>query len=143
MQVKEIMTPAVEVITPDSSVQEAAEKMKQLDVGPLPVCEHGRLVGMITDRDITVRSVAEGYDPWTTQVRDAMTPEVIYCFENQDVAEAARLMEAKQVRRLPVLNRERRLVGVVALADLAVKVADEQVTAETVERVSEPAEPNR
>jgi CBS domain-containing protein len=93
MQLKEIMTPHVEVIHPDASVQEAAQKMKGLDVGPLPVCTGARLEGMLTDRDITVRVVAEGWDPKTTKVQDVMTTEVIYAFEDQDVAEAARLME--------------------------------------------------
>jgi CBS domain-containing protein len=136
------MTRRVEVIRPDSTLQEAAEKMKDLDVGPLPVCEGDRLVGMITDRDITVRGVAEGQDPWTDHVRDVMTKEVIFCFEDQDVAEAARLMKDKQVRRLVVLDRDRRLVGIVSLGDLAVD-ADEEVAGNTLEGVSQPAVPNR
>ena len=143
MNVAEVMTRNVEVIHPDASLQEAAQRMKSLDVGPLPVCDGGRLVGMVTDRDITVRMTAEGRDPQMTPVREAMTPEVIYCFEDQDVAEAARLMKDKQVRRLPVLNRDKRLVGIVALADLAVEIRDEQISSETLERVSEPAQPDR
>src|SRR5205085_6398609 len=111
--------------------------------GPLPVCEGDRLVGMITDRDIAVRAVAEGYDPWTTKVRDIMTPDLIWCFEDDDVATVSRLMEDKQVRRVLVLDRSRRLVGIVALADLAVDVGDEQIVSETLARVSEPAEPGR
>jgi CBS domain-containing protein len=142
MQVRDVMTRRVEVIRPDSTLQEAAEKMKDLDVGPLPVCEGDRLVGMITDRDITVRGVAEGQDPWTDHVCDAMTKEVIFCFEDQDVAEAARLMKDKQVRRLVVLNRDKRLVGIVSLGDLAVD-ADEEVAGNTLEGVSQPALPNR
>jgi CBS domain-containing protein len=143
MQVRELMTRQVEVVSPDSTVQDAAQKMKDLDVGPLPVCEGDRLVGMITDRDITVRSTAEGYDPWTTRVGDAMTPEVNYCYEDDDVAEAARLMKDKEVRRLAVLSRDKRLVGIVSLGDLAVHLGDEQVSGETLKRVSEPAEPRR
>lgn len=143
MRVHDVMTRGVAVIHPDSTLQEAAEKMKDLDVGPLPVCDSDRLVGMVTDRDITVRAVAEGQDPWTDRVRDIMTPEVIYCFDDQDVAEAARTMKHKQVRRLPVLNRDKRLVGIVALGDLAVDVNDEQVSSETLQAVSEPAEPRR
>src|SRR5438067_768984 len=108
MQVREVMTRAVELVRPDSTLQEAARKMKDLDVGPLPVCDGERLVGMLTDRDITVRATAEGSDPKTARVRDAMTPEVLYCFDDEDVAEAARIMKDKQVRRLPVLNRDRR-----------------------------------
>jgi CBS domain-containing protein len=117
--------------------------MKELDVGLLPVCEEDRLVGMVTDRDITIRSTSEGLDPWTTPVRDAMTREVIFCFEDQDVAEAARLMKEMQVRRLAVLNREKRLVGIVSLADLAVDAGDEQMAGQTLERVSEPAQTRR
>jgi CBS domain-containing protein len=143
MEVRKIMTRNVEVIHPDRPIQEAAERMKELDVGPLPVCEGDRLVGMLTDRDITVRAVADGYDPWTTPVRDVMTREVDCCFEDDDVANAARIMEQKQILRLLVLNRDRRLVGIVSLADLAVTAADEQMTSETVQRISEPAEPNR
>src|SRR5438105_12478457 len=98
MQVREIMTRNVEVVSPDATVQDAAQKMRELDAGPLPVCDGDHLVGMITDRDIAVRAVADGYDPWTTRVRDVMTPEVISCFEDDDIAKASRLMEDKQVR---------------------------------------------
>src|SRR5436309_16081443 len=117
--------------------------MKEIDVGPLPVCDGDRLVGMLTDRDITVRAVAAGCDPRTTPASAAMTPEVIFVYEDQDVAEAARLMKDKEVRRLMVLNRDKRLVGMLSLGDLAVDVGDEQVSSETLERVSEPAEPRR
>src|SRR5437763_10508619 len=100
MQVREIMTCGVEVIRPDATLQEAAQKMKSLDVGPLPVCDGDRLVGMLTDRDITVRATAEGLDPKTTRVRDVMTPEVYYVFEDADVQEAARVMQQRQIRRI-------------------------------------------
>lgn len=143
MLVREIMTRRVEVVRPDDTVQEAADKMKALDIGPLPVCEQDRLIGMITDRDITVRSTAEGYDPWTTKVREVMTPEINSCFDDDDVAVAARLMKDNEVRRLVVLDRNKQLVGIVSLADLAVHLRDEQVTSETLERISEPAEPRR
>lgn len=143
MQVQEIMTRGVEVVPPDASVQEAADRMKQLDVGALPVCAHGRLVGMITDRDITVRSTAEGYDPWTSKIRDVMTAEVDSCRATDDVAVAARLMKDKEIRRLLVLDENKQLVGIVSLGDLAVHLNDEQITSETLERVSEPAEPRR
>src|SRR5512132_4115116 len=119
MQLKDIMTPGVEVIAPEASIYEAAEKMSHRDVGPLPVCEGDRLIGMLTDRDITVRAVAAGRDPLTTTVRDVMTPDVVYGFDDQEVDDAARLMEHYQIRRLPVLNRRQQLVGMVALGDLA------------------------
>jgi CBS domain-containing protein len=138
MRVKEVMTPTVEVIDADSTLQGAAARMKSRDIGPLPVCEGGRLVGMVTDRDITVRSTAEGEDPTVIRVRDIMTPELHYCFEDQLVEEAARLMEENQVRRLMVLNRDRELVGIVSLGDLAVETRDEQLAGNTLEAVSQP-----
>jgi CBS domain-containing protein len=138
MQVKEVMTRGAEVIRPDTTLQEAAERMKDLDVGPLPVCQEDRLVGMLTDRDITVRSTAEGWDPWTTRAGEVMTPEVFYCFEDDDVQAAARLMRQRQVRRLPVLNHDKRLVGIVSLGDLAVETGDEGLSGKTLEQVSQP-----
>lgn len=143
MQVKEAMTSGVECINPDATLREAAEKMQSLDIGPLPVCENDRLVGMITDRDITVRATAAGADPAVEQVRDVMTPEVVYCFDDQDVNEAARLMRDKQIRRLVVLNRNKRLVGIVSLGDLAVETGDDELSGKTLEAVSEPAAPRR
>src|SRR5438105_11139319 len=140
MKVKEIMDPRVAVVHADNTVQEAAQKMKDLDVGPLPVCQDDRLVGIITDRDITVRSVAEGYDPWTTQVREVMSRGEIYsCYEDEDVEDAARVMRDKQVRRLPVLNRQQRLVGIVSLGDVAIGTGDVRRAGETLRDVSQPA----
>ena len=143
MQLKEIMTPHAEVIHPEASVQEAAQKMKGLDVGPLPVCTGERLEGMLTDRDVTVRAVAEGRDPKTTKVQEVMTREVVYAFEDQDVTEAARLMEQHQIRRVMVLNRDKQLVGIVSLGDVAVHAGNARQAGQTLERVSEPAEPER
>src|SRR6266478_2716993 len=120
MQLKDVMTPGVEVIAPEASIYAAAEKMSHRDVGPLPVCDGDRLIGMLTDRDITVRAVAAGHDPRTTQVREVMTPDVVYGFDDQDVQDAARLMEQYQIRRLPDLSRNKHLLGKVALGDLAV-----------------------
>ncbi|MCI0462241.1 MAG: CBS domain-containing protein [Gemmataceae bacterium] len=141
MRVNEVMTRGVECIRPDATLQEAAERMKALDIGPLPVCDDDRLVGMLTDRDLVLRAVAEGRDPRTTRVRDTMTPDIVYCFEDQDVREAARLMKEKQIRRLVVLNRDKRLVGILSLGDLAVDTGDEQLAGETLEQISEPATP--
>jgi CBS domain-containing protein len=139
MQVRQVMTRGAECISPDATIQEAAQKMRDLDVGPLPVCDNDRLAGMLTDRDIAVRAVAEGRDPKTTHVRDAMTPGINYCFADDDVAEAARLMKEKQVRRLAVLNHDKRLVGIVSLGDLAVETGDAHLAGDTLEKVSEPA----
>jgi CBS domain-containing protein len=138
MQVKEVMTRGVECVPPDSTLQEAARKMRDLDVGPLPVCDHDRLAGMLTDRDIVVRAIAEGRDPKTTKVRDAMTEGIDYCFEDDDVATAAQQMREKQIRRLVVLNRDKRLVGIVSLGDLAVETGDAEVAGRTLEEVSQP-----
>jgi CBS domain-containing protein len=143
MLVSEAMTRDAECTRPDATLQEAADRMNSLDVGSLPVCDNDRLVGMITDRDITIRAVAGGDDPGAKRVRDAMTPGVFWCYEDQNVTEAARLMREKQVRRLPVLNRDKRLVGIVSLGDLAVDTGDEQLAGETLEAVSEPASPRR
>jgi CBS domain-containing protein len=98
---------------------------------------------MLTDRDITIRATAEGRDPTATKVQEVMTCEVVSAFEDQDVTEAAPLMEEHQIRRLVVLNRDKRLVGILALGDLAVHTRDERLAGEVVERVSEPAEPRR
>jgi len=143
MKLKEIMTPGVEVIQPEATLQQAAAKMRRLDIGPLPVCDGDQLIGMLTDRDITVRAVAEGCDPNTTTVREAMTPDIAYCFEDQDVHEAIQLMERYQIRRLMILNRDKQLVGMVSLGDLAVSSDDQMRVAETLKHVSEPAKPRR
>jgi CBS domain-containing protein len=144
MQTKDIMTPNVECVRPDATLQETARKMRDLDVGPLPVCgDDDRLAGMITDRDIIIRAVAEGKDPRTTTVREAMTEEIISCFEDQDVQEAARTMQERQVRRLVVLNRDKRLVGIVSLGDLATESGDREKAGAVLQDVSEPAMPRR
>jgi CBS domain-containing protein len=143
MQVNEVMTRDAECTGPNATLKEAAERMKALDVGSLPVCDSDQLVGVLTDRDITVRSVAEGHDPRTDRVRDAMTPEVYYCFEDDDVTKAAELMREKQVRRLPVLNKSKRLVGIVSLGDLAVEAGTEQLAGQALEGISEPSSPMR
>jgi CBS domain-containing protein len=113
------MSPNVEVANPDDTIQSAAMKMTEIDAGILPVGENDRLVGMVTDRDIAVRAVAQGRDPKSTKVREVMSGEVKYCFDDEDVTEVAKNMADLQVRRLPVLNREKRLVGIISVGDLA------------------------
>lgn len=120
MKVAEIMTPNVHLASPGESLQKIAKRMAVDDVGFLPVGENDRLVGSITDRDIVVRAVAEGKDGSAT-VRDVMTKDVKYCFEDEDIEHVVQNMGDIQVRRLPVLNRDKRLVGVVSLADAALK----------------------
>lgn len=143
MQIKEVMTHDVEVVRPSAPLKEAAEKMKTLDVGALPVCDGRRLVGMLTDRDISVRAVAEGRDPLDTEVQEVMTANVVYAFEDQRVEEAAQLMSDNQIRRLPIIDRDKLLVGIVSLGDLAVNAADRSMTGAVLEEVSMPAEPKR
>jgi CBS domain-containing protein len=143
MQVSDVMTCNAECIAPEATIQKAAQRMKELDVGSLPVCESDRLIGVLTDRDIAIRCVAQGHDPKSQRVRDAMTPQVHYCFEDNEVAAAAELMRDKQVRRLPVLNRDKRMVGIVTLGDLAVEDGNEQLAGHALEGISEPASPRR
>jgi len=137
------MTPNPKCISPEDSLQDAARMMRNLDVGPLPVCDNDRLAGMITDRDIVINAVAEGRNPQTTKVREAMTGDILYCFEDQDLEEAARMMQEHQVRRLVVLNRNKRMVGIVSLGDLATETGDARKSGEVLQDVSEPAMPRR
>jgi CBS domain-containing protein len=143
MQIKDIMTPNVEVTELTTNLKEAATKMKTLNVGSLPVREGEQLVGMITDRDIVIRGVAEGSDPDKTTVSTVMTSDLVYCFEDQDVQEAAQVMADRQIRRLPIVNREHQLVGIVSLGDLAVDGRDDDLSGEALEEISKPAEPMR
>jgi CBS domain-containing protein len=135
MKVKEAMTRGVRLVNPDQTIREAARLMAEIDAGALPVGENDRLVGMITDRDIAIRAVAEGKAP-ETKIRDVMSHELLYCTEDQDLADVARNMGRNQVRRLPVINHDKRLVGILSLGDLALKEEPTSV-GRTVSRVSE------
>ena len=138
MKLKEIMTPDVEVIHPGDSLQSAAKKMRDRDIGFLPVYDGGQLIGVLTDRDITVRAIATGADSRTLLNSDLITAPAIYCFEDQSVDDATELMHDKQVRRLVILKRgSRQLAGVVSLGDLAVNV-DDKISGEVLEGVSMP-----
>jgi CBS domain-containing protein len=142
MQVREIMTRGAACVRPDDSIAMAAQRMRDLDVGALPVCgDNDRLVGMITDRDITIRATAYCRDPGGTAVKDVMSPKIITIFDDEDVTEAAQVMKENQVRRLAVLNRGKRLVGIVSLGDLAVDTGEEELVGATLGAVSEPALP--
>jgi CBS domain-containing protein len=138
MQVREVLTQNVERIPPETPVREAAQKMKAKDLGALPVYEGDRLIGMATDRDIVTRAVAEGRGA-DTPVREVMSQGVVYCFEDQDVKEAAKIMKEHQVRRLIVLNRDKRLVGIVSLGDLAVE-GDQRSATQALKGISQPAQ---
>jgi CBS domain-containing protein len=136
VKVKAIMTPHVECMPPDTSVRDAAEKMKNMDIGALLVCDNDRLVGIVTDRDIAVRAAAEGRDAAVTPLQVVLTPKVAYCYDDQEISEAADLMQQKQIRRLAVLNRQERLVGIVSLGDLALRQDDWLLAAATLDSVS-------
>jgi CBS domain-containing protein len=135
MRVKEVMSRNVECVRPDASLQDAAGRMKSLDLGLLPVCDNDRIVGMVTDRDITVRAVAEGKDPARTVVDDVMSVGAVYCYEDQLVMDAALLMREHRIRRLVVLNHDKRLVGIVSLGDLAVETGEEELVGSTLDGV--------
>ena len=128
MLVKEAMSRDVKTVGPDQALQEAARIMLDIDVGALPVGDSDKLVGMITDRDIAVRAVAAGKGP-SAKVSEVMSREVRYCFEDEDTAHVARNMADQQIRRLPVVDRNKRLVGILALADLATSAKTGQATA--------------
>jgi CBS domain-containing protein len=136
MKVRDAMSRDVQVVSPTQSIRDAAKIMAKIDAGVLPVGENDRLVGMITDRDIAIRAVADGKAP-TTKVRDTMSDEVLYCFDDQDLDEVAQNMSDTKVRRLPVLNREKRLVGIISLGDLA-RNEDAGTTGQTISHISEP-----
>lgn len=135
-KLSDIMTRDVRVVPPTCTVQEAAQQMRQLDVGAIPVCDGQKLVGVITDRDIAIRASADGKDPKSTKITDVMSSDVAWCFEDSSVDEAVRTMESKQIRRIPVVDRNKKLVGIVALADLARSSASDQKKADGIEGVS-------
>jgi CBS domain-containing protein len=139
MQLSDIMTSNPVVLGPDTMLRDAAQKMRDLDSGVMPVGENDRLVGMLTDRDVTVRATADGKDPNTTPVRDVMTSDVVYCFVDDDIEMAARTMEENQIRRVIVLDRDKRLVGIASLGDLAVHAPSDRLPGEVTEGVSEPS----
>ncbi|MDE3083757.1 MAG: CBS domain-containing protein [Verrucomicrobiota bacterium] len=142
MKIQEIMTPDARCIDPDATLAEVAQVMRELDVGAVPVCDHDRLAGILTDRDIVVRAVAGGRDPNRTTARETMTEGIVYAFDDEDVDEAARIMEENKIRRLPVLNRAKRLVGIISLGDLAME-AGPDLSGETLKEISESAAHSR
>jgi CBS domain-containing protein len=138
MKVREIMTREIDHITSDQTIAHAAAKMRESDVGDIPVVMGNQPIGMLTDRDITIRIAANGLDPQSTRVADAMTKEVISCKEDDDVETAARLMGDKQVRRLLVVADGGKLAGIVSLADIA-KSADKELVGDVLKKISLPA----
>lgn len=140
-RISEVMTRGVEVVAPDASLQRAAQVMDELNVGALPVCKDGELVGMITDRDITVRATAAGLEPTEHSVSEVMTEQTRWCTEDQTTEEVMKQMADVQIRRLPVLNAKQEIVGIVSLGDLATRQSDH--TDELLRDVSWPSQPDR
>jgi CBS domain-containing protein len=138
MRVHEIMTAGAKLVDPSISIRDAARAMRSNNVGALPVGENGRLIGMVTDRDIVVRAVADNRSARTTTVRQVMSGEAYYCFVDDDVERAAQIMAEHQVRRLPVLDHATHLVGMIALADLSRCAADAGTKA--LNRISQPSD---
>jgi CBS domain-containing protein len=136
MKIKDVMTHEVSFVTPDTPVAEIARRMRDQDIGAVPVVENDRIIGMVTDRDIAVRCVAAGNVEAAT-ARTAMSPRVLYCYEDQSVGEILENMAEQQVRRMPVVNRDKRLVGVVSLGDLSRK--SQRKAGESLKEISEPA----
>lgn len=141
MKVNEIMTSPVEVISSDATITNAAEKMKSFDIGVLPVMKEDEIMGIITDRDIAIRVIAEKLDPQKTQVQKVMSTDIWTCSEDTDIEEAARIMEEKQVHRLLVLGEDGSLTGILSVGDIATKTKDEQdhLLHEVLEKVCIPA----
>ncbi len=135
----DVMTRQVHVISPEATLKEAAQQMRGGDFGMLPVGENGRMIGAISDRDIAIRAIAEGKES-NTKVRDVMSEGIVWAYENDSVEEGARLMSEHQVRRLPVVNEDKQLVGIVALGDFAVESTDLIPAAEALTEISRPAE---
>lgn len=137
--VRDVMTRGVETTAPDTTIADVARRMRDLDVGSLPVTEGSRLLGIVTDRDLSVRATATARDPNTTRVREVMSPELAWVFDDEPADAAARVMRERQIRRLPVLDRSDRLVGVVSLADLATDLGDDRLKGATLEDISQPS----
>jgi CBS domain-containing protein len=135
-KISEVMTTNVKIVRPEDTLQHAARLMADLDVGSLPVCDGRKLQGMLTDRDIAVRAVANGCGV-DTSVREVMTPDVVWCSEDDSVQDVLARMGDQQIRRIPVIDRDRNLVGIVALGDLALQ--DEDNVDETLRDISMPA----
>jgi CBS domain-containing protein len=137
-QLKDVMTRNVKVISPDSTIREAAKAMLDGDFGMMPVGENDRLIGAISDRDIAVRGVAEGKDS-NAKVGEVMSQGITWAYEDESVEDAAKIMSERQIRRLPVINRDKRLVGIVALGDFAVDSSELEPAAEALSEISQPS----
>lgn len=138
LKLKEIMSTEIEILSPESTIQQAAERMRRCGIGMLPICDGARILGTLTDRDITIRATAEGNDPRVTRVSEVMSSDVCYCYEDDDVNVVARIMRDRQIRRMPVLDRGKNLVGIVSLGDIAL-YADQSTAGNALEGISQPS----
>ena len=136
--IKDLMSRNVKFISPDMTIAEAAKEMRDGDFGMMPVGEDDRMIGTISDRDIAIRAVAEGKDAGT-KVRDVMSDGIAWAYEDESVEQAVKIMSERQVRRLPVVNRNKRLVGIVALGDFAVESSEIRPAAEALSKISKPS----
>lgn len=141
-QVSQVMTRGVRAMSPNDTMIKAAQAMEELDVGVIPVCDGDRLVGMVTDRDLVIRGVAQGRPADNTRLNEVMSPEVRWCYDDQSVDEVAEQMRDAQIRRVPVVDHDKHLVGMLSLGDVAVK-ADESEAGAALQGISEPAQPDR
>lgn len=141
MQVKDIMTRNIETARRDTLATDAAARMRNHDIGILPVCNGAQLVGVVTDRDIVVRATANKLHPELVRCQDVMTPNVVFCFEDQDVDDAGKIMQDHKIRRLPVVNRQRSLVGIISIGDIAIATGDTKLVGVTVQEISAPDAP--
>lgn len=137
MQIKDVMTPDVSFVTPDTPIREIACRMRDNDIGSTPVVEHNRLIGMVTDRDIVLRVVAGTVDLDSARARDAMSQGILYCFDDDSVESVLENMGNNQIRRLPVVNRQKRLVGFVSLGDLSL-AGRRRAAGEALQEISQP-----
>jgi CBS domain-containing protein len=135
MKVRDAMHGKVEWAQPTETVQSLAKRMRQLDIGSIPIGENDRLIGMVTDRDIAVRAVADGRDPSQLTAREVMSEGIVYCRDDEDLEDAVRIMEQKQIRRLPVIDDKKRMVGILSLGDIS-HSASRQLTGEVAAAVS-------
>jgi CBS domain-containing protein len=136
MKVRNAMHAGVAWVSPDTTVRELARLMREQDIGALPVGENDRLVGMVTDRDIVCRCLADGKDPKKATARDIMTKGIVYCRDNEDLGDATRIMESKQIRRLPVIDEKKRMVGMLSLGDIS-HAGSRQLSGEVLQAVSD------
>lgn len=142
MKISAIMSPHVHCLNPDTVLTDAAKRLRELDVGSMPVCEEGRLVGIVTDRDLTVRGLAEECSPALTPINEVMSTAVVHAYADQEVAAGIQLMEKHQVRRLPILDRREQVVGILALGDIATAKATTNAGGPTLRAISQPPPEN-